>query len=981
MSGTDYIDDDQLEEKRKILSLGDQAAFEEQSAITQQKNEELIQHLKQQNAEIRKRLIDLQRENVAEHYNVSEANKGALQNQLIVLKKDLDKQNTDKLELQKRKRKLNEQYRELKGLAPMDANAAPRKKIRNLENQLDKFVIKYNEAQSIRKTYEQIIKRLNEEEANFNAQLAEMEETMAQRNEDLEELLLMQKSARSSRDMAKMEVTQVRQESENDRKRFEKKLRQKERLYQQKVESRERRLEAEEERMRLQEDNDSMLNENQNRSLHNEYQVVTSERNMTDQEIMRAEERLAKDEESLRRMKEATGDDDVNKVIQKFLVQTEYYKECEERRKTTEGRLERAKIGRAAAAQELEQAKEEGADKVSEKVRKEQLERELESIKSKENETRKRYIESKQQQIEVNEGIHLITTKLAITCIPPGMSEDDVDREGYPNLLPTSSLPTFDEHGIKNPDDDSYVSDLFQKMEECVTLMMEETREYREEQERRKQEREDAIIEAEETGADLPARDGSTPGPGATGPTPSQLLPDGNVRINFEEMGADEDDDDEHDDSSGEDDNTLLDRNALKRQAIQAAEIAEQRARKAKKDEEQYKKRELPGDATAPKNYSRDYNAFKEFQPLRSIVKKRREIEEYMKGQPYGAKQNWNSDTLIRNGRADISPSRQLSRFQPLEKDIKRDLHSPLPILKNPIVCDPHLTKFDTPGSYTLMGLSESPQETHAVYNRSQRVLSPAAIRDPETLHTFTHPRAMSSLSQSHVRTSPRMRERTFSPTTPTPYMSSTVFTEDKTIRFDRTNKRGRAFTTGVVDRTLPVSPDTALSKAPCLARIRTRPTMTDDPMIGVPWNSTVSIDPNERRWKDRYPMEATKHMTVKDPKRFRTDSRIGLMERERIFMEEKRKAESLGQEKKERKMKRKQDEFEATVHERQLTWKKKTKPSANQKVTRTHPGTFGYSQVEKKDVWSCCMTESKDAPGCQIHVERTDGWNLDGFS
>ena len=36
-----------------------------------------------------------------------------------------------------------------------------KQRIRSLENQLDKTVIKYNEAQSIKKTYEQIVKRLN----------------------------------------------------------------------------------------------------------------------------------------------------------------------------------------------------------------------------------------------------------------------------------------------------------------------------------------------------------------------------------------------------------------------------------------------------------------------------------------------------------------------------------------------------------------------------------------------------------------------------------------------------------------------------------------------------------------------------------------------------------------------------------------------------------------------------------------------------
>ena len=40
--------------------------------------------------------------------------------------------------------------------------------IRILENRLDKVMIKFNEAQSIRKTYEQIVKRLKEERVGYD---------------------------------------------------------------------------------------------------------------------------------------------------------------------------------------------------------------------------------------------------------------------------------------------------------------------------------------------------------------------------------------------------------------------------------------------------------------------------------------------------------------------------------------------------------------------------------------------------------------------------------------------------------------------------------------------------------------------------------------------------------------------------------------------------------------------------------------------
>lgn len=39
------------------------------------------------------------------------------------------------------------------------------------------------------------------------------------------------------------------------------------------------------------------------------------------------------------------------------------------------------------------------------------------------------------------------------------------------------------------------------------------------------------------------------------------------------------------------------------------------------------KKRELPGDATAPKNFARDFKAFKDFEPLPSVIKARKELQ------------------------------------------------------------------------------------------------------------------------------------------------------------------------------------------------------------------------------------------------------------------------------------------------------------------------------------------------------------------
>ena len=47
--------------------------------------------------------------------------------------------------------------------------------IRVMENRLDKAMIKYNEAISIKKTYELIVKRLKEERTGYDSQLSSIE--------------------------------------------------------------------------------------------------------------------------------------------------------------------------------------------------------------------------------------------------------------------------------------------------------------------------------------------------------------------------------------------------------------------------------------------------------------------------------------------------------------------------------------------------------------------------------------------------------------------------------------------------------------------------------------------------------------------------------------------------------------------------------------------------------------------------------------
>ena len=73
------------------------------------------------------------------------------------------------------------------------------KEIRVLEARLQKAVVKYEDAQEVRRTYEQIVKRLKEERIGFANQLEVREATMGGKESDYEELLLMSHDANQAR--------------------------------------------------------------------------------------------------------------------------------------------------------------------------------------------------------------------------------------------------------------------------------------------------------------------------------------------------------------------------------------------------------------------------------------------------------------------------------------------------------------------------------------------------------------------------------------------------------------------------------------------------------------------------------------------------------------------------------------------------------------------------------------------------------------
>jgi len=80
------------------------------------------------------------------------------------------------------------------------------KQIRVLGNRLDKIMIKYNEALSIKKTYELISQRLDEERGTYESQLAKIEDSLQGKGRDLSELTIMSQDAVLSKQSVEKEL-------------------------------------------------------------------------------------------------------------------------------------------------------------------------------------------------------------------------------------------------------------------------------------------------------------------------------------------------------------------------------------------------------------------------------------------------------------------------------------------------------------------------------------------------------------------------------------------------------------------------------------------------------------------------------------------------------------------------------------------------------------------------------------------------------
>ena len=253
----------------------------------------------------------------------------------------LDEARNNKKKSQEAFNQLNKKLEELKSEAKFinDDNNPYVKRIKLLENKLDKAMIKYNEAMSIRRTYEQILTRLKEERAGYDNQIAAIQKSLKAKGHDLNEFKLLLQDSKMAKVYSKLLV----ENTTLSKKAFEDHFNQ---------------LIQAHRNENLKELQKEKSEERKRKNIQNEVQATVSDDKPKDgKDLARLEIKVKELEEKDKIVRETTGADDINEICQKFSNLTETKENLKNEQKELEKMLKSLKEKKEEMIQELKELK------------------------------------------------------------------------------------------------------------------------------------------------------------------------------------------------------------------------------------------------------------------------------------------------------------------------------------------------------------------------------------------------------------------------------------------------------------------------------------------------------------------------------------------------------------------------------------------------------------------------------------------------
>ena len=207
-----------------------------------------LQEQRHRNRDLRAKLAKMQKKaHMAESDQLhEETSEEKIESQVARARSHYDSLRAESASLTSKLNKLEKEHELLQHHAEEISNNPQIQKIRQLEEDLEQANIKYNEAQNIGTTYDQILKRLTDERVDFDNQLVAIREALEAKRKDLEELEATAEQAEYSKEARLTQLRQVQSDLKFARERREHEIRKAEKTARKKL----HRKELQEERQR-----------------------------------------------------------------------------------------------------------------------------------------------------------------------------------------------------------------------------------------------------------------------------------------------------------------------------------------------------------------------------------------------------------------------------------------------------------------------------------------------------------------------------------------------------------------------------------------------------------------------------------------------------------------------------------------------------------------------------------------------------------
>ena len=288
-------------------------------------NDTEIRALKEDNTKMKMKLSSLQKSAALDNDGNNRSDVDSLKKLVLQKRNEYDVHKSAVFKLSNKLTKLEDEARCLvKEQKPNLEEGPLSRQIRSLEDRLDKAMIQYNEAHGICSTYEHIVKRLVEEKESFDNQLTALERTLESKHHDLEELTLLSTDANHAREMAQQNLQKAKVALEDGKSRRLREIRERQqhvRIRKQMIAKHER---SDDEKRKV-----VGTANNSNNNNHNDLDLMTmpvpigGNRNSNNmQTTVDQEHALNVYEAAFRKIKDATGVNNVDHVIRKVLGQS-----------------------------------------------------------------------------------------------------------------------------------------------------------------------------------------------------------------------------------------------------------------------------------------------------------------------------------------------------------------------------------------------------------------------------------------------------------------------------------------------------------------------------------------------------------------------------------------------------------------------------------------------------------------------------------